>query len=80
MDYLNPELIAYIVTVALAIISSVFGKKYIAYKDKAVKFAAALEITVNALEDDKITPKEAHAIAKSWREILNDARFILRNK
>jgi len=75
---LNSEIIAYILTFVLAVLSLVFGEKYVKYRVKATKFALALKATIDAIEDNKITPEEAKTIIKHWKGIFEEAKLLLK--
>lgn len=80
-----PELIAYAATLILAILSAIFGKKYATFKDKfalseqkVLKIAAALKATSDAIADDVITDEEQQAIVKHWKDIIDEAKYLLK--
>lgn len=82
---INPEIIAYVISVILAIVSATLGKKYIKFKDKfadlqqvTIKLSAALKATSDAIEDDKITPEEQKAIVDHWRDLIDEAKRLLK--
>lgn len=75
---LDSETIAYILSFVLAVLSLVFGEKYVKYRVKATKFAIALKATIDAVEDDKITPEEAKSIIEHWKDIFDEAKLLLK--
>jgi len=84
---IDPEIISYVVSLLLAILSLVFGDKYIKYKQKfadsqqlAVKLSAALKATSDAIEDDKITPEEQKTIVEKWKDLIDSAKGLLEVK
>ena len=81
----DPEIVAYIISSILGIVSIVFGNKYIAYKQKfadsektVIKIAAALKATSDAIEDDNLTYDEEQAIVAQWKDVISDARTMLK--
>jgi len=73
----DPELIAYIVSMVLGILSIVLGDKYVKYKQKfadtekvTVKISAALKAISDAIADDRITPEEEKAIVEHWKNVI----------
>ena len=81
----DPELVSYIITTILGLLSIVFGKKYVTYKQKvadtektALKIAAALKATSDAIEDDKLTYDEEQAVVAAWKDIITNARNMLK--
>jgi len=74
---IDPETIAYLVSLILGILSVFLGEKYVKYKQKAMAFAAALKVTADAIEDDKITPEEAKTIVDNWKSFIDEAKQLL---
>lgn len=82
---IDPEIIAYVLSILLGIISAIFGEKYVKFKQKfadseqvTIKLAAALKATSDAIEDDKITPEEQKAIVDHWKDLINEAKRLLK--
>ena len=82
---IDPELIAYIISMVLGVLSIVLGDKYVKYKQKfadtekvTVKISAALKATSDAIEDDRITPEEEQAIVDHWKDVIDEAKNILK--
>lgn len=82
---IDPEIIAYAATLILGILSAIFGKKWAAAKEKfalseqkVLKVAAALKATSDAIKDDIITPEEEQAIVKNWKDIIDEAKYLLK--
>ncbi len=75
---ISPEIIAYIVSVILGVVSLVAGDKYLKYKTKALKFASALKVTVDAVEDEKVTEEEAKNIISKWKSVFEEARELVK--
>ena len=81
----DPELISYGISLILALLSIVFGDKYVKYKQKfadaekvTVKISAALKATSDAVTDDNITPDEEQAIVEHWKGVIAEAKHILK--
>lgn len=81
---ISPEIVAYIITVVLAVLSIVLGGKYKIVKSKfsdlsclAVELAEALKQTSEAIEDEYVTEDEAKLIVKQWKEVLKAGEKLL---
>jgi len=74
----TPEIIAYIVSLALGVISLVAGDKYLKYKAKAFKFASALKVTIDAIEDDILTEDEVKTIISHWKSVFEEAKTLIK--
>jgi hypothetical protein len=59
MDWLSPELITTIVTVLAAILSAVFGSKFMKYKK-------AIQEIAKAFSDGELTADETRAIIRAF--------------
>lgn len=55
MEFLNAEVIAYLITAVLGVVGSIFGTKYAELKK-------VFRIIVESAEDEKITPEEVQKI------------------
>jgi len=78
---IDPEMVSYIVTVILGILATLMGTKWQKIKNMfsqsqltTLKFAQALQVLSEAIEDDRITQKEAEDIVKSWKEVIDEAK------
>lgn len=81
----DPELVAYLITIILAILSSLLGKKWVTAKNKlsetsnlAIKLASALKTTSEAIEDNRVTNKEEQEIVKRWKEVIEQGKELLK--
>lgn len=81
---ISPEIVAYIVTLILAILSAVLGKKWSVAKTKlsetsslAKELAEALKATSEAIEDEHVTEAEAKDIVKQWKEVIEAGKKLL---
>lgn len=81
----DPNIIAYAATLILAVLSALLGKKWSVAKDKfadseklALKMAAALKATSEAIEDNAITPKEEKIIVSRWSDLIDEAKDLLK--
>lgn len=80
----DPEIVAYVITIALAVLSMVLGKKYKTAKTKlsgtahlAKELAEALKATSEAIDDKYVTEKEAKQIVKQWKEVIEAGEKLL---
>lgn len=80
----DPEIIAYVITIALAVLSMVLGKKYKTAKSKfseisgiAKELAEALKATSEAIEDEHISSDEAKEIVKQWKDVIEQGEKLL---
>jgi len=80
----DPEIVAYIITIILAVLSMVLGKKYKTAKTKfsdvshlATELAEALKDTSEAIEDEYVTEDEAKLIVKQWKEVIEAGKKLL---
>ena len=78
---IDPEMISYIVTIILGALATFMGTKWQKIKNMfsqsqltMTKFAQAIQVLSEAIEDDRITQKEAEAIVKSWKEVIDEAK------
>lgn len=78
---IDPEMVSYIITVILGLLATLMGTKWQKIKNlfsqsqqTTLKFAQALQVLSEAIEDDRITQKEAEAIVKSWKEVIDEAK------
>jgi len=65
---MDPELIGYIVSVVLALVSTFFGVKYTKVRKALKESKEAVVVIVDAIEDDKIDAEETKAITKEVKE------------
>lgn len=77
LENISPEIIAYIITAILAILSVALGKKWSMAKRLAKELAEALTATTRAIEDDHVTPDEAKKIIKEWTEVIEAGKKLL---
>lgn len=82
---LDSDVIAGIITLVLAILSTALGGKYTLAKKKLAELtdltkdlARALKVTSEAIEDDKVTPEEEKHIVESWRDVIEKAKELLK--
>jgi len=64
MEY--TEIIAWGLTVLMGVLTKLLHGKWKELKE-------ALKVTVDAIQDDKITKKELQSIVKEWKEVLQKA-------
>jgi len=62
------DTILFIVSGALAVLSTVFGLKYAGVKKALKETKEALVTTIDAVEDDRIDSTETAAVVKEWKE------------
>lgn len=81
---ISPEIIAYIITAILVLLSLFFGKKYSTAEKKLVgittlakELAEALKATSEAIADKYVTEKEAKQIIKEWEEVIEAGKKLL---
>jgi len=81
---ISPELLAYIITALLAILSAAFGSKYLMGKKKlsetvilAKELAEALKATSEAIADEHVTEEEAKKIVKEWKDVIEAGKKLL---
>ena len=84
LDNIPPEIVAYILTIALIILSMVLGGKYKTAKSKffdvshlATELAQALKATSEAIDDEHISEDEAKGIVKQWKEVIEAGKKLL---
>jgi hypothetical protein len=65
---LTPDVIAYIITIALGLLSTFLGFRYRKVKTALKESKEAVVTIVDALEDDKIDSDETAAIVKEAKE------------
>ena len=65
-------MISLIINAVLAVVSFVFGQKWLTAKGKFGKAMDLLDYIKVALEDEKITSEEAQMIADLFNKILQD--------
>ena len=70
-------LIAEILTIVLALLSTFLGAKYRKAKQVMKELAEAMNKTYKALEDDKITKEELKQVIKEWKDVLEIWRDLL---
>jgi len=63
-------LIAEILTIVFALLSTFLGTKYRKAKRIMRELAEAMNKTYKALEDDKITKEELKQVIKEWKDVL----------
>ena len=83
---IDPQIISYAATIILGILATVFGDKYLKFKDKmyqgqqtTMQFAVAVQKLTEAIDDDRITQEEAEEITAAFKEIITQANQILKN-
>jgi formaldehyde-activating enzyme involved in methanogenesis len=62
------DTILFIVSGALAVISTIFGVRYAAVKKALAESKEAVVVIIDAVEDDKVTVVETEAIVKEVKE------------
>ena len=62
------EIIGYVVSVVLALLSTFFGVRYAKVKSAFKETKEAFVAIVDAVEDDKISPEEQTKIVKETKE------------
>ena len=72
MDWLTPELITTLVSVAGAVLTAVFGSKFMKYKKVAVQIA-------EAMADGKLTVDETRAVVRSITQAATGKEIQERN-
>ena len=84
LDNISPDIIAYIITIILAVLSMFLGKKYKTAKTKfsdvshlAKELAEALKATSEAIEDDKLSLEEEKKIVKECKEAIEAGKKLL---
>ena len=70
-------LIAEILTIVLALLSTFLGAKYRKAKRIMRELAEAMDKTYKALEDDKVTKEELKQVIKEWKDVLEIWRDLL---
>jgi len=65
---MEPEVIGYVVSVALALLSTFFGVRYAKVKSAFKESKEAVVVIVDAVEDDNVSPIEQAAIVKETKE------------
>lgn len=71
----DPNLIAEILSLILAIITAYAGSKYKKAKAVLVDISKTLDDTVQALADGKITPEEVQKILADLKKTVHDAGY-----
>lgn len=81
---IDPEMVAYIITIILSVISAYVAKQWNTTKNKlhditnlATKLAAALKTTSEAIEDDKVTSTEEKELVKRWKDVIEQGKNLL---
>ena len=69
VDY---NLIAQIMVLVLAILSTYLGKRYKKARRVLDDLAKALDDTDKALDDNKLTPQEVQQLIKDWKRLIED--------
>ena len=84
LDNISPEIVAYVITIALAALSMILGKKYKTAKSKftdvshlATELAEALKQTSEAIEDEHVTEDESKQIVKQWKDVIEAGEKLL---
>ena len=84
LEDISPEIVAYIITIILALLSVILGKKYKTAKTKfsdmsslAADLAVALKDTSEAIEDEYVSEDEAKLIVKQWKEVIEAGKKLL---
>jgi len=87
LDNISPEIVAYIITIILVVLSLVLGGKYKIAKSKftdlsylAKELAEALKQTSEAIEDEYISEDETKQIVKQWQEVIEAGKKLLDTK
>lgn len=83
---IDPELVAYVATIILTLVATFMGKKWQGLKDKlshsqviSFKFAQGLKVISDAISDDTITPEEEQKIIDAWKDVIEDAKILVKN-
>lgn len=83
---LDPELVAYGLTIVLGLLATAFGKKWQTAKDTfakgqltTMKLAQTLKVVSDAIADDKITAEEEKKIIAIWKDTIDEAKGIVKN-
>lgn len=82
---IDPEMVSYIITIILGLLATLMGTKWQKIKNlfaqsqqTTLKFAQALQCLSDAIEDDRITQKEAEDIVNAWKEVINEAKITVK--
>lgn len=65
---MEPEVIGYVVSVALALLSTFFGVRYAKVKTALKETKEAVIAIVDAVEDDNVSTEEQASIVKETKE------------
>ena len=65
---MDPELIGYIISAVLALLTAFFGVRYQRVKVALKESKEAVVTIIDAVEDDKISAEETQAIVKEVKE------------
>ena len=65
---MEPELIGYVVSAALALLSTFFGVRYSRIKSALKESKEAVVAIIDAVEDDNVSPTEQTSIVKETKE------------
>jgi hypothetical protein len=66
------DVIAYIVSFGLGVLTTYFAEKYLFAKDKLSAFANLISALVESLKDDKITAEELDNIISSFKKLIGE--------
>ena len=82
---LDPEMVAYIITIVLGLISALLGSKWQKAKTGlsdsqlvVFKVSQALKVTSEAIEDDQVSSEEEKRIVNSWKDVIDEAKDMLK--
>jgi len=67
---MDSNLVAFLVSVLLAVLASVFGTKYYYVKGKASQLNALISEVTKALEDETLTREELSKILKLIKQLV----------
>lgn len=70
---IDPELVAYLLTVILGVLATFFGEKWVKGRDFSLKISVALKELAVAIQDDAIDQAEAERIVASWKDVIDEA-------
>ena len=80
----EPELIAYAITLIVSVLATFLGdrwqkaKKMLAQSQlTSLKFAQSLKVLSTSIEDDKITAEEEKKIVSTWKELIDEAKYLV---
>lgn len=81
---IDPELVAYAITLILGILATFLGDRWQKAKNKfsqsqlvSLKFAQALKVLSTSIEDDRITIEEEKKIVNTWKELIDEAKSLV---